>query len=202
MDLLESVPFRRFSPSLLLLCKPPPVSPSSQYYVVIGLSFEPCDALLQIKLRFSPLPSSLSTPRSSQSRVPELPRNQFCSNEESLPPILTASLTPTSRILPLPLKKHIRFPNWTRSCARDRSRRHDASSLLTGSHYPALTRPPPAHQLFQLQQLPHSGAKHPIKSQKSIPAWLFRSSLAVHRRYGKWLEGRSPTHAPAPAHPQ
>lgn len=65
--LLESVPFRRFSPSLTLLsfCQKPhprPISSSSIDYVVIGLSFEPCDALLQINLRFATLLPSPSTP--------------------------------------------------------------------------------------------------------------------------------------------
>lgn len=89
---LESVLFRRFSPSLALLSlcqkpRPAPISPTFIDYVVIGLSFEPCDALLQINLRFPPLPSSPSTPRSSQIARPELARSPvLCSTNNSLPP--------------------------------------------------------------------------------------------------------------------
>lgn len=75
--------------------------PSHLYYVVIGLFFEPCDALLQIKLRFSPLPSSLSNPPELSIARAELPRNQFCSVRR-IPLSVRPSPTSTPRILSLP----------------------------------------------------------------------------------------------------
>ena len=116
---LESVPFRRFSPSLTLLsfCQKPhprPISPSSIDYVVIGLSFEPCDALLQINLRFTPLlPSPSPTPPKLSIARPELARNSvLCSTNNSALPHTLADAHASNPSL---LLKDTRFESQPRS---------------------------------------------------------------------------------------
>jgi len=69
------VPFRRFSSFSfsLTLCNPHQSCTSSDY-VVIGLSYEPCDAVLQIHLQFSIVSPSFRS-EGACNRAQELPRN-------------------------------------------------------------------------------------------------------------------------------
>ena len=124
---------------------------SSSDYVVIGLFYEPCDAVLS-NLFYNP---QLYCPPPSQKEL------TTCAQESSLAiPVLLEALPKTTKP---PCKS---FPNFLRSYLiilhlaifnlSDTSH-HDSSSLFAGSHHAALPSPPPAHQLLRLlHNLPHS----------------------------------------------